>query len=99
MYFMSSCFPVKRFQPNNRIPFHEKNLGQLFCDHKSQDILNMLLSECEQAKVEIRLNTDVEKIEKISNHHYKTYMALTESMVDIFVVGLSLGRSTPAGIY
>ena len=53
------------------IPFHEKTLGQLFCDHKSQDILTMLLSECQQANVEIRLNTQIEKIEKVSDHHFK----------------------------
>ena len=53
------------------IPFHEKTLGQLFCDHKSQDILNLLLTECEQASVEIRLNTEIKKIEKISDHHFK----------------------------
>ena len=49
----------------HHIPFHEKKLGQLFCDHKSQAILNMLLSECEQASVAIRLNTKIEKVEKI----------------------------------
>ena len=55
----------------HHISFHEKTLGQLFCDHKSQDILNMLLSECKQAGVEIRLNADVEKIEKVTDHHFK----------------------------
>lgn len=55
----------------HHIPFHEKTLGQLFCDHKSQDILNILLAECRQAEVEIRLNTVIEKIEKVSNHHFK----------------------------
>jgi hypothetical protein len=55
----------------HHISFHEKTLGQLFCDRKSQDILNMLLSECKQVEVEIRLNTDIEKIEKISDHHFK----------------------------
>ena len=55
----------------HHIPFHEKTLGQLFCDHKSQAILGMLLSECEQADVEIRLNTQLEKIEKDSDHHFK----------------------------
>lgn len=54
-----------------RIPFHEKTLGQLFCDNKSHDILHMLLSECEQAKVVIRLQTKIEKIEKINDHHFK----------------------------
>ncbi len=46
------------------IPFHEKTLGQLFCDNKAKDILNMLLKECEDANVEIRLNTSVDKIER-----------------------------------
>lgn len=55
----------------HHIPFHEKTLGQLFCDHKSQDILNMLLSECEQHGVEIRLNTEIERIDKDSDHHFK----------------------------
>lgn len=35
------------------IPYHEKTLGQLFCDRAAQDILNMLLQECEAAGVEI----------------------------------------------
>ncbi len=53
------------------IPYHEKTLGQLFCDNKSQDIVDMLLTECEQAHVEIRLNTSIERIEKINAHHFK----------------------------
>src|ERR1700744_3383634 len=32
------------------IPWHEKTLGQLFCDHSAHAILNMLLTECEKAK-------------------------------------------------
>ena len=55
----------------HHIPFHEKTLGQLFCDNKSKDILDMLLSECEQARVEIRLNTKIETIEKLNDHHFK----------------------------
>lgn len=35
------------------IPYHEKELGQLFCDRSSKDILNMLLDECDQAGVKI----------------------------------------------
>jgi predicted Rossmann fold flavoprotein len=46
------------------IPFHEKTLGQLFCDHKSQDILNMLLAECANAKVSIYLNAEIQRVEK-----------------------------------
>jgi predicted Rossmann fold flavoprotein len=55
----------------HHIPFHEKTLGQLFCDNKSKDILDMLLNECEAANVEIRMSTHIEKIEKLSDHHFK----------------------------
>jgi len=53
-----------------KIAFHEKTLGQLFCDHKSQDILNMLLQECELANVDIQLNTIVEHIENPGQQHF-----------------------------
>ncbi|WP_022929195.1 NAD(P)/FAD-dependent oxidoreductase [Patulibacter americanus] len=46
------------------IPYHEKKLGQLFCDHKSRDIRDMLLKECDEVGVDVRLNTAVRKIEK-----------------------------------
>ncbi|KQB54017.1 hypothetical protein AQS70_08075 [Pseudomonas endophytica] len=46
------------------VPYHEKKLGQLFCDNKSSDILDMLLSECQQAGVSLHLDTSVEQIEK-----------------------------------
>jgi predicted Rossmann fold flavoprotein len=46
------------------VPYHEKKLGQLFCDNKSRDILDMLLKECQQTGVDLRLNTSVHQIEK-----------------------------------
>lgn len=55
----------------HHIPFHEKTLGQLFCDNKSKDILEMLLSLCAQENVTIHLNTTTETIEKLSDHHFK----------------------------
>jgi predicted Rossmann fold flavoprotein len=45
------------------IPYHEKKLGQLFCDNKSKDILNMLLAECRRAGVELHVGTSVHQIE------------------------------------
>ncbi len=51
----------------HRIPFHEKTLGQLFCDNKAKDIVEMLLSECETAKADIQLHTSVEQISKKEN--------------------------------
>ena len=46
------------------VPYHEKKLGQLFCDNKSKDILNMLLEECRHVGVDLHLNTSVHQIEK-----------------------------------
>ena len=46
------------------VPYHEKKLGQLFCDNKSSDILEMLLDECKQAGVSLHLDTSIEQIEK-----------------------------------
>ena len=50
---------------SHHIPFYEKTLGQLFCEHKSSDILNMLLAECEQSGTQIKLKTPIECIEKL----------------------------------
>ena len=55
---------VKRYH----IPFHEKTLGQLFCDNKSQEILQMLLSECKLVNADIRLNIKIKKIAKSNNY-------------------------------
>lgn len=55
----------------HRIPFHEKSRGQLFCDHKSQDILNMLLKECDENSVSLHLNTTVKKMDKENDKSFK----------------------------
>jgi predicted Rossmann fold flavoprotein len=46
------------------IAFHEKKLGQLFCDHSSKDIVEMLRSECEQAGVEVKTGINVSEIRR-----------------------------------
>jgi predicted Rossmann fold flavoprotein len=45
------------------IPYHEKKLGQLFCDNKSKDIQQMLLDEARRAGAELHLKTSVHQIE------------------------------------
>lgn len=47
-----------------KIPFHEKTLGQLFCDNKAKDIVNMLLQECEKAKACIQINSSIKSVKK-----------------------------------
>src|SRR4030095_5447899 len=46
------------------IRYHEKKLGQLFCDSSSKEIVNMLKTECDEAWVEIILNCEVKEIRK-----------------------------------
>ncbi|MFT7144213.1 MAG: putative Rossmann fold flavoprotein [Alphaproteobacteria bacterium] len=46
------------------IKFHEKKLGQQFCDESAQQIVDMLIKECDNAKVKINLNTTVDKVSK-----------------------------------
>ncbi len=41
------------------IKYHEKKLGQLFCDQSSQEIIDMLLGECDDAGVEVRCGSQV----------------------------------------
>lgn len=47
----------------HRIPYHEKTLGQLFCDRSAQDITNMLESECRDAGVQIFLNAKIHEVQ------------------------------------
>lgn len=49
------------------IAWHEKTLGQLFCDHSSRQILDMLLAKCERGKVEIVLNARGIAVERDSD--------------------------------
>src|ERR1700754_493201 len=46
------------------VPYHEKKLGQLFCDNKSKDILDLLLDECAQAGVELHVGVAVTEVVK-----------------------------------
>ncbi|MFZ0542386.1 MAG: NAD(P)/FAD-dependent oxidoreductase [Candidatus Sulfotelmatobacter sp.] len=45
------------------IPYHEKALGQLFCDRSARDILGMLEAECAHAGASIFLNTNIQQVE------------------------------------
>ena len=51
----------------HQIAFHEKKLGQLFCDDSAQQIIDMLVDECEGTGTELRLNTAVANIRKTAN--------------------------------
>ncbi|WP_296284313.1 NAD(P)/FAD-dependent oxidoreductase [Pseudomonas sp.] len=75
------------------VPYHEKKLGQLFCDNKSSDILGLLLDECEQVGVDLRLDTSVIEIARLDEGGYQLQTSLglvrCESLV-IATGGLSI---------
>ena len=48
----------------HHIPYHEKTLGQLFCDRSARDILAMLEAECHDANVTIFLQTKIQQVER-----------------------------------
>lgn len=50
------------------IAYHEKELGQLFCDEGAEQIVQLLQSECDKGKVEIELRQAVISVEKVANH-------------------------------
>ena len=52
----------------HKIAFHEKKLGQLFCDNKAKDLLDKLLQECQGLDVTIQLNESVTKIKQRTDH-------------------------------
>jgi len=45
-----------------QIPYHEKTLGQQFCDDNAKDIVNMLLSECHKGNVKIQTSVQVSAV-------------------------------------
>ena len=53
-----------------KIPYHEREHGQLFCDDSSKDILNLLLNECKKYQVNIQLNTSINQVEQKSDDHF-----------------------------
>ncbi|WP_404438560.1 NAD(P)/FAD-dependent oxidoreductase [Stutzerimonas chloritidismutans] len=74
------------------VPYHEKKLGQLFCDNKASDILGMLLEECQQTGTDLRLNTSVQSIER-TEHGYRLQSSVGEIACQSLVVatgGLSI---------
>ncbi|UOA07480.1 NAD(P)/FAD-dependent oxidoreductase [Methylobacter sp. S3L5C] len=84
-----------------KIPYHERDHGQLFCKDSAKDILIMLLKECADVGVVVQLNTPIERIEQLNNRfHLKTGngMFSSQSLV-VATGGLSIPKmgATPFG--
>jgi predicted Rossmann fold flavoprotein len=71
------------------IAYHEKALGQLFCDGSSQQIINLLTSEMGKAGVVLELSTSLESVEKTDGGFV---VRLSSGDVACSVVGCRHGR-------
>lgn len=79
------------------IQYHEKTLGQLFCDHTAKDIIQMLLDEMALGTVELRLETSLEELHKSTTGEMFT-LSLSDGSAPItatkFVIACG-GKSIP----
>ncbi|MGA1983357.1 MAG: NAD(P)/FAD-dependent oxidoreductase [Acidobacteriaceae bacterium] len=78
----------------HRIPWHEKTLGQLFCDRSAHDILNMLLAECADASARVQLATRILSVTRPGNRfHVETSAGpITATSLVVATGGLSIPR-------
>lgn len=92
---------LARFTPDNfislvrkhRIDYYEKKLGQLFCRESARLIVDMLLAECERAKVEVRVGCKVNRIVSDKGFHLETSLGpLKAKNVVIAAGGLSFPK-------
>ena len=79
---------------NHKIEFYEKKLGQLFCTKSAKDIIEMLITECKNQKVEIYINTKIENLAKKENSYLvKTDKgSISSSSIVIATGGLSIPK-------
>ncbi|NOQ90707.1 MAG: aminoacetone oxidase family FAD-binding enzyme [Gammaproteobacteria bacterium] len=85
-----------------KIPYHERDLGKLFCDDSAKDILDMLLAEANKANVEIRLKCEISGLLKNRNQKFVVNTNLGEFQSDTLVIasgGLSIPKmcASPLG--
>jgi predicted Rossmann fold flavoprotein len=81
------------------IAYHEKKLGQLFCDGSATQIVEMLLKECESAGVEVRTGSSVEAVSRAERFelHTSEGTLLCESLV-VATGGLSISPLGATGL-
>ena len=77
----------------HRIPYHEKTLGQLFCDRSASDITGMLKSECRVAGVKMFLNSRIREVQRAAE--FKVHTETAEFRAPALVIatgGLSIPK-------
>jgi predicted Rossmann fold flavoprotein len=84
----------------HRIPYHEKTLGQLFCDRSAQDIVDLLESECRAAGVQIFLQSRIQEVQRTTEFLVRTDSGEFHAPVLVVATGgLSIPKmgATPFG--
>jgi predicted Rossmann fold flavoprotein len=89
-----------------RIAWHEKTLGQLFCDGSARAILDMLLAECERARemrgsVELVLNAHGIQVERAAGGEFQVACSQGDFAAGALVVatgGLSISKMGATGL-
>ncbi len=76
----------------HRIPYHEKTLGQLFCDRSARDILAMLETECQAVGVSIFQGVDIREVTKAPDFVVTTSAACFQASALVVATG---GLSIP----
>jgi predicted Rossmann fold flavoprotein len=77
------------------VKYHEKTLGQLFCDDSARQIVTLLEEECTEAGVETRVNVTVASVKKLADAGFQLSTDLGEIACDSVVVatgGLSIPK-------
>ena len=83
----------------HKISYHEKTLGQLFCDHSARDIVAMLLAECSAGNVEIRLNQQIVEVSKAEAFRVQTQQEMLEASALVLATGgLSIPKMGATGL-
>jgi len=76
----------------HRIPYHEKTLGQLFCDRSAHDITDMLEAECQGAGVQVFLESGIREVARTTEFVVRTDAAEFHSPALVVATG---GLSIP----
>ncbi len=77
------------------VSYHERKLGQLFCDGKAKEILSLLLEECRNAGVRIQTKCTIEEIEKTTKEQHFTVRTNSENYITESLVIATGGLSMP----
>jgi len=84
----------------HRIPYHEKTLGQLFCDRSAHDITELLESECQAAGVQTFLQSRIREVQRTTEFVVRAESAEFQALALVVATGgLSIPKmgATPFG--